>query len=82
MNERAFVSSKVPTSRSWLDYAEREYGEDFVDEIRALVRIVVVFLPTPLFWTIYDQQGSRWTLQAQQMKMFDMVLSFNWSEYA
>ena len=26
----------------------------------------------PLFWTLYDQQGSSWTLQAASMKMFDM----------
>lgn len=27
----------------------------------------VVFLPLPIFWALYDQQGSRWTSQAQQL---------------
>ena len=26
-----------------------------------------MFLPMPLFWAAYDQQGSRWTLQAVRM---------------
>eukprot|EP00047_Mylnosiga_fluctuans_P023682 m.143765 g.143765 ORF g.143765 m.143765 type:complete len:609 (+) comp9667_c0_seq13:608-2434(+) len=56
----------------WLDAVADKYGHEFVADIKALKSVVVVFLPTPLFWTLYDQQGSRWTLQAEKMKMFGM----------
>lgn len=26
-----------------------------------------MFIPLPLFWALFDQQGSRWTLQAREM---------------
>lgn len=26
-----------------------------------------MFLPVPIFWAIYDQQGSLWTIQALEM---------------
>ncbi|CAG7726125.1 unnamed protein product, partial [Allacma fusca] len=26
-----------------------------------------LFIPVPLYWSLYDQQGSRWTFQASRM---------------
>ncbi len=57
----------------WLDYTSPKVPADLIEDIKALKRVLIVFLPTPLFWTLYDQQGSRWTLQAEKMKMFSMV---------
>lgn len=31
------------------------------------MRILVLYIPLPLFWTLYDQRGSRWQLQADKM---------------
>jgi type 1 fimbria pilin len=31
------------------------------------MRILFLYLPLPLFWALFDQQGSRWTIQATQM---------------
>lgn len=53
--------------KSLLDYSVDKYGEQLVDDIRTLVRILVLYIPLPLFWTLYDQRGSRWTLQADKM---------------
>ena len=29
--------------------------------------IIVMFLPLPFFWALFDMQGSRWTISATQM---------------
>jgi hypothetical protein len=51
----------------WLDYAETKYGKQFVADMKDVTRVLWLFLPLPFFWALYDQQGSRWTLQAAQM---------------
>ncbi|XP_028409001.1 solute carrier family 15 member 2-like [Dendronephthya gigantea] len=49
----------------WLDWAEDKYSKAMVSDVKALLRVLFMFLPLPLFWTLFDQQGSRWTLQAE-----------------
>eukprot|EP00042_Codosiga_hollandica_P043993 m.426273 g.426273 ORF g.426273 m.426273 type:complete len:776 (+) comp56687_c0_seq2:1172-3499(+) len=58
--------------RHWLDAAIRQVGNVFVHDVKALNRVLVMFLPVPIFWALYDQQGSRWTLQAEEMKLFSL----------
>ena len=36
-------------------------------ETKILTNVLVLFLPLPLFWALFDQQGSRWTFQATRM---------------
>ena len=38
-----------------------------IDDIKALMRVLFLYLPIPIFWALFDQQGSRWTLQALSM---------------
>jgi hypothetical protein len=56
----------------WLDPAKKRFGEGFILDVRAVLSVFVIFSPTVFFWALYDQQGSRWTLQAQQMETFSM----------
>lgn len=51
----------------WLDYAEEKYGRKLVRETKILLKILVLYVPLPLFWALFDQQGSRWTVQATRM---------------
>ncbi|KAG5684406.1 hypothetical protein PVAND_013641 [Polypedilum vanderplanki] len=51
----------------WLDYAEGKYGRKLVLETKILLNILVLYIPLPLFWALFDQQGSRWTFQATRM---------------
>lgn len=44
-----------------------KFQRQFVDDVRSLLRVLVMFLPVPIFWAIYDQQGSLWTIQALEM---------------
>ena len=53
---------------SMLDYARSKYGDSFVDDVKALQGVIYVFLPVPVFWSLFDQQGSSWTFQATRMK--------------
>ena len=43
---------------SVLDYAKGRFGERFVDDVKALQGVVYVFLPVPVFWSLFDQQVS------------------------
>ena len=38
-----------------------------MSDVKAFGRIVFIFLPLPIFWALFDQQGSRWTFQAGRM---------------
>ena len=50
-----------------MDYAETTYGKKLVLETKILLNVLVLFLPLPFFWALFDQQGSRWTFQATRM---------------
>ncbi|CAF0910291.1 unnamed protein product [Brachionus calyciflorus] len=66
------IKNKIKLHKSvkkshWLDYADSKYGSDMISDVKAFYKILIVFLPLPIFWALYDQQGSRWTAQAQQL---------------
>lgn len=51
----------------WLDYSEKRWGKQLVDETRILLNVLRLYIPLPVFWALFDQQGSRWTFQATRM---------------
>lgn len=58
---------KSQNRQHFLDYAEPVVGKQMVEETKILTKILVLFLPFPVFWALFDQQGSRWTFQATRM---------------
>jgi len=48
----------------FLDHAKGKYSDDMVEDTKGLLRILKIFIPIPIFWALFDQQGSRWTFQA------------------
>ncbi|XP_053200257.1 solute carrier family 15 member 1-like [Panonychus citri] len=63
-----FTSKKGLEKREhWLDYAEDKYSPKLINEVKTVNRVLFLYLPLPLFWALFDQQGSRWTLQALKM---------------
>uniref|UniRef100_A0A674D9N3 Solute carrier family 15 member 2 n=1 Tax=Salmo trutta TaxID=8032 RepID=A0A674D9N3_SALTR len=63
-------SSKYdPKKKHWLDWAEDKYPRRLIHEIKMVLRVLVLYIPLPMFWALFDQQGSRWTLQATRMNM-------------
>ncbi|KAL5278312.1 SLC15A1 family protein [Megaselia abdita] len=66
------ISNKWKTKKTnprehWLDYAEVKYDRQTIADIKVLFRVLLLYVPLPLFWALFDQQGSRWTLQATRM---------------
>ena len=51
----------------WMDWAGDKYDAQLIQDIKAMFKVLFMFLPLPVFWTLFDQQGSRWVLQAGQM---------------
>lgn len=51
----------------FLDYSIEIYGRQLVNETKCLLNILMLFLPLPFFWTLYDQQGTYWIAQAENM---------------
>ncbi|XP_074514062.1 solute carrier family 15 member 2 [Sebastes fasciatus] len=58
-----------PQRTHWLDWAEDKYSKRLIQEIKMVLRVLVLYIPLPMFWALFDQQGSRWTLQATRMNM-------------
>uniref|UniRef100_A0A8C8SPA6 Solute carrier family 15 member 2 n=1 Tax=Pelusios castaneus TaxID=367368 RepID=A0A8C8SPA6_9SAUR len=60
-------SKKIPKREHWLDWASEKYPKQLITEIKMVTRVLFLFIPLPMFWALFDQQGSRWTLQATRM---------------
>ncbi|XP_071775663.2 solute carrier family 15 member 2 [Centroberyx gerrardi] len=58
-----------PERKHWLDWADEKYSRRLIQEIKMVLRVLLLYIPLPMFWALFDQQGSRWTLQATRMNM-------------
>uniref|UniRef100_A0A8C2ZZ87 Solute carrier family 15 member 1 n=1 Tax=Cyclopterus lumpus TaxID=8103 RepID=A0A8C2ZZ87_CYCLU len=38
-----------------------------IAQVKMVLRVLFLYIPLPMFWALFDQQGSRWTLQATIM---------------
>ncbi|KAF2882325.1 hypothetical protein ILUMI_23849 [Ignelater luminosus] len=61
------IKSKGVKKEHWLDYAEEEHGAKLVRDVKALLKVLVLYIPLPVFWALFDQQGSGWTFMARRM---------------
>lgn len=61
------VKSKERKCDHWLDHADDTYEKKLIEDIKAALRVLKLFVPLPIFWALYDQQGSQWTFQATRM---------------
>lgn len=66
---------KSDSKEHWLDYADDHYSAEFIFDVRCVLKIFVLFIPLPVFWALFDQQGSRWTLQSI---MLDRKVANGW----
>lgn len=60
----------------WLYLAADRFDMKSIEDFRSVWRFILLFLPTPVYWCLFDQQGSLWTLQATRMdgRIFDTGL--------
>ena len=40
---------------------------NLIRDIRGLISVLVMYLPIPMYWALYDQQGSVWLIQGIEM---------------
>ncbi|KAM8748670.1 solute carrier family 15 member 1 [Acanthopagrus schlegelii] len=56
-----------PKREHWMDWAEDRYDKLLIAQIKMVLKVLFLYIPLPMFWTLFDQKGSRWTLQATTM---------------
>lgn len=64
LNKKYACSSPAEYKSHWLDYAEDEFPPRLITDMKTVFAILFVFIPLPLFWSLFDQLGSSWTFQA------------------
>lgn len=82
---RRIKYGRIQDTRNFMDYATPMFSDQFVYDVWLFLRVLVMFLPLPIFWALFDQQGSRWTLQALRLNgrfgkfviLPDQVMSLN-----
>nr|QHB80166.1 proton/oligopeptide transporter [Danio rerio] len=60
-------SDIYPKREHWMDWAEEKYDKLLIAQIKMVLKVLFLYIPLPMFWTLFDQKGSRWTLQATTM---------------
>ncbi len=82
--KRKFSSSE--NREHWMDHALEKYDRTLVEDVKLVLRVLAMYIPIPVFWALFDQQGSRWTFQATRYiavpegdpkKTFSMLFSLS-----
>uniref|UniRef100_A0A8C2E6X7 Solute carrier family 15 member 1b n=1 Tax=Cyprinus carpio TaxID=7962 RepID=A0A8C2E6X7_CYPCA len=60
-------SKQHPKREHWMDWAEEKYDKLLIAQVKMVLKVLFLYIPLPMFWALFDQQGSRWTLQATTM---------------
>ncbi|XP_049919077.1 solute carrier family 15 member 1-like [Epinephelus moara] len=58
---------EYPKRAHWMDWAEEKYDKLLIARVKMVLKVLFLYTPLPMFWALYEQQGSRWTLQATTM---------------
>lgn len=51
------------------DQVGESFSQKSIDGVKAVYRVLAVFAFIPLFWALYDQNGSEWVLQAKSLDL-------------
>ena len=54
----------------WLDRAVPDFSQRFVDDCKIVLKVLLLYTSLPFFYALFEQQGSRWTYQAQKMNSY------------
>lgn len=63
---RGKFRSGGPKKGFW-EHAEDKYDRQTISDIKAALGVYRVFIPLPVFWSLFDQHASRWVFQADLM---------------
>ncbi len=56
----------------WMDAARAHYSEPVIHGAKAVLGVTPFFLALPMFWALFDQNGSAFTLQAKNMELYGL----------
>ncbi|CAL1288224.1 unnamed protein product [Larinioides sclopetarius] len=59
----------------WLEYADDKFDRKLIFDIKSFLQVMWIYIPLPIYWLLYEQQGSTWILQAAEMD--GRVLGYN-----
>lgn len=62
-----FKAKKSDSKEHWLDWSESKYGLKLVRDTKIILNVLVMYLPLPLYWSLIQQQSSKWIFQATRM---------------
>ena len=51
----------------WMDLSCEKYCKEEIKEVKKFLKVLVMFIPFPIYWALLHQTGSRWTFQATGM---------------
>ena len=40
----------------WMDWAKEKYDAGLVEDVKRLLSVLVLYIPIPVFWALFDQQ--------------------------
>ena len=49
-------TSNRPVVEHWMDHAKEKYPTTLVDDTKCLLKLLVLYIPFPLYWALYGQQ--------------------------
>jgi len=75
-DDQPFENDVVGLPINW-NRAKRVHGEQKVNDVQTVLAVLTMLLPVPLFWTLFDQQSTRWTFQATKMENNVHMYGFN-----
>lgn len=56
------ASSKDVKKKDWLEYADDKYNKQEIFDLRSALDVIYLFIPLPVFFTLFDQQVSYYNL--------------------
>uniref|UniRef100_A0A671XTK6 Solute carrier family 15 member 2 n=1 Tax=Sparus aurata TaxID=8175 RepID=A0A671XTK6_SPAAU len=63
-----------PPRKHWLDWAEEKYSKRLIQEIKMVLRVLVLYIPLPMFWALFDQQMLNALLILVFVPIFDLII--------
>lgn len=69
----SYSNNKKLTNNHWLYLTSDRFDSATIEDFRAILNILLILVPFPIYFCLYNQQSSLWTLQANRMdgRVFD-----------
>jgi len=71
-----FFSKQDKSKTAW-QLASEKYGEEKIEATKAVWSIIGVFAFIPIFWGMWDMNGSEWILQATKLDLNTHIFDFH-----